>query len=202
MKDLTERQKEILDFIAQFTDDNAYAPTVREICDHFNISIRAVQDHIAALQKKGFLSITRHRSRSMRVLIDQRGKDKAPSFVKVPILVSGAVQDILDPSNVSGMVFRSASYIEAGKTYFALHVPDDSMYGAGIFQGDVAVAEKKESCSEGQIAVLEYEGRLLIRRASVENGRICYRSENPQVMPIYAHLARVLGVLVEVTRTF
>ncbi|MBQ1661694.1 MAG: hypothetical protein II054_04280 [Treponema sp.] len=51
MKELTERQKEILDFIAQFTDDNAYAPTVREICDHFNISIRAVQDHGGSAEK-------------------------------------------------------------------------------------------------------------------------------------------------------
>ena len=54
MKQITERQKEVLTFISEFTEENSYPPTVREIGDHFEISLRAVQDHIAALQKKGY----------------------------------------------------------------------------------------------------------------------------------------------------
>ena len=49
MKEITERQREVLTFIANFTEENVYPPTVREIGDHFGISLRAVQDHIAAL---------------------------------------------------------------------------------------------------------------------------------------------------------
>ena len=202
MKNLTERQKEVLDFIAQFTDDNAYAPTVREIYDHFNISIRAVQDHLAALEKKGFLSITRHRSRSMRVLNDQRVKGKNPAFEAVPLIVSGNVTNLFESSNISGYVYRSASYIVQGKTYFAFHISDDAMEKSGIFQGDVAVAEKKESCDEGQFAVINYEGRILVRRAAVEGGRVCYKAENAKALPIYAHQAGILGVLIELSRSF
>ena len=53
MRQITDRQKEVLTFIADFTEENVYPPTVREISEHFGISLRAVQDHIAALQKKG-----------------------------------------------------------------------------------------------------------------------------------------------------
>ena len=53
MKNLTDRQKEVLEFIARFTEENGYPPTVREIGENFGISLRAVQDHIAACQKKG-----------------------------------------------------------------------------------------------------------------------------------------------------
>lgn len=65
MRQITDRQQEVLNFISYSTKTNSYPPTVREISDHFNISIRAVQDHIAALQKKGFISIKPKSSRSI-----------------------------------------------------------------------------------------------------------------------------------------
>ena len=67
MKGITDRQKEVLTFISSYTDANGYPPTVREISEHFGISIRAVQDHILALQKKGFLSQAQKRARSIKV---------------------------------------------------------------------------------------------------------------------------------------
>ncbi|MBP5751486.1 MAG: repressor LexA, partial [Treponema sp.] len=83
MKNLTDRQREVLIFIAQFTEDNVFPPTVREIGEHFGISLRAVQDHVAALQKKGYLSQSQKRSRSIRVLKDVRPKVTAASAVLV-----------------------------------------------------------------------------------------------------------------------
>ena len=56
MRGITDRQKEVLTFISTYTEENSYPPTVRDISNHFGISLRAVQDHILALQKKGFLS--------------------------------------------------------------------------------------------------------------------------------------------------
>ena len=86
MKQITERQKEVLTFISNFTEDNAYPPTVREIGDHFGISLRAVQDHIAALQKKGYLTQCQKRSRSIKVVSDVRDKEKELYVGKVPLL--------------------------------------------------------------------------------------------------------------------
>ena len=72
MKQITDRQKEVFVFIENFTKENNYPPTVREISQHFEISLRAVQDHISALQKKGFISTEQKRSRSIRILDDKK----------------------------------------------------------------------------------------------------------------------------------
>ena len=122
MKNLTDRQREVLDFIAQFTDDNVYPPTVREIGEHFNISLRAVQDHIAALQRKGYLSQCQKRSRSIRVLIDERQKEPVVFTSKVPMLGTVAAgKPLLCEENLDGFVTLAEPFVKPGKSYFALH---------------------------------------------------------------------------------
>ena len=81
-----QEKNEVLNFISYSTKTNSYPPTVREISDHFNISIRAVQDHIAALQKKGFISIKPKSSRSIKVLQESSSFQEEPeTFIgKVP----------------------------------------------------------------------------------------------------------------------
>lgn len=202
MRGLTERQREVLDFIAQFSDDNAYAPTVREICEHFNISIRAVQDHVAALQKKGYLSVTRHRSRSMHVVNDTRKEKKQPTFFTVPIVISGEAPQLLDEENVSGFIYRSSSYFIPGRDYFAIRITDDSMIKAGIIEGDMAVAEKTDKCSDGEIAVVYYERQIMVRRIVYENSRICLKAESDDFPSVYCQQAKILGVLTEVSRSY
>ena len=85
MKTLTECQKETLNYISQFTEENDFPPTVREMSEKFNISLRAVQDRIAALQKKGYLSQCEKRARSIRVISDCREKENK-LFVVTPLL--------------------------------------------------------------------------------------------------------------------
>ena len=63
MKQITQVQKNVLNYIADFIDENAYPPTVREVSDHFGKSIRAVQDNLVALQKKGYISLVQKKSR-------------------------------------------------------------------------------------------------------------------------------------------
>ena len=88
MKEITQRQKEILNFISDYQEENCFPPTVREIGEHFGVSIRAVQDHITALQKKGFITQAQKKSRSIRVLIDERKRDTNMLIEKVPLILS------------------------------------------------------------------------------------------------------------------
>ena len=105
MKEITERQKEILNFISDYQEENSYPPTVREIGDHFGVSIRAVQDHITALQKKGFISQTQKKSRSIKVLIDERKKDSSMFLDKVPVIGTiAAGKPLLCEENYEGYV--------------------------------------------------------------------------------------------------
>ena len=84
------------------------------------------------------------------------------------------------------------------------HVGDGALVrGVGAeIEGDIAVAEKTDQCSEGQIAAIVSDGKIKVRRATMENGHLCFRAESEPVSPIYGHQTKVLGVLVEVTRTF
>ena len=118
MKGITDRQKEVLTFITNFSEENSYPPTVREISEHFSISIRAVQDHIIALQKKGFLSQSQKRSRSIRVLSDLREKTPAPFVGKVPLLGTVAAgKPLLSEENLDGYLNLTEPFIRPGKNY-------------------------------------------------------------------------------------
>ncbi|WP_288189211.1 transcriptional repressor LexA [uncultured Treponema sp.] len=204
MRSLTDRQREVLDYIAQFTEDNVYPPTVREIGDHFEISLRAVQDHIAALQKKGYLSQSQKRcSRSIRVIKDERVKESAPFTSKIPVLGNVAAgRPLLSEENLDGYVNLSEPFVRPGKEYFALHVHGTSMINAGILDGDLAVIEVAHVASEGQIVVAVIDNAITLKRFYHEASRVRLQPENPDFQPIYCQEVRIVGILSSIVRTY
>lgn len=204
MKILTNRQKEVLEFIARFTDDNGYPPTVREIGDHFDISLRAVQDHIAACQKKGYLSQCQKRSRSIRVLKNEEGVSESRAFTaRIPLLGTVAAgKPLLCEENVDGYVTIAEPFVRPGKTYFALRVRGASMINAGILEGDLAIIEKADVASEGQIVVAVVDNAITLKRFYREENRIRLQPENPDFQPIYTNDAHLAGIMVGLVRTY
>lgn len=203
MKGLTDRQREVLDFIAQFTDAEGYPPTVREIGEHFGISLRAVQDHISACQRKGYLSQSQKRSRSFRVLMDQTEKSPAPFMTKVPLLGTVAAgKPLLSEENLDGYVNIAEPFVKPGKTYFALHVRGSSMINAGILEGDLAVIEQAEVATEGQIVVAVVDNAITLKRFYREEDRIRLQPENPDFSPIYSRDCKIAGVLTGLLRSY
>ena len=203
MKEITERQKEVLTFISQFTEDNVCPPTVREIGDHFGISLRAVQDHITALQKKGYITQTQKRSRSIRVLVDMR--EKAPELYvgKVPLLGNVAAgRPLLSEENLDGYVNLTEPFVRPGKSYFALRVRGQSMINAGILDGDLAVVEQASTAIDGQIIVAVIDDAITLKRYYKEAGRIRLQPENPQFQAIYCTDVRIVGILSNIVRTY
>ncbi|MCH5291718.1 MAG: transcriptional repressor LexA [Treponema sp.] len=203
MKNLTDRQRETLDFIANFTDENGFPPTVREIGDHFGISLRAVQDHIVALQKKGYLSLSQRRSRSFRVLIDERKKERGPFVEKVPLLGTiAAGKPLLCEENLDGYVTLTEPFVRPGKSYFALHVRGTSMINAGILEGDLAIIEQTSSAVDGQIVVAVIDDAITLKRFYREASRVRLQPENPEFQPIYCQDVRIVGSLAGIVRTY
>ena len=204
MKNLTNRQKEVLEFIAHFTDENGYPPTVREIGDHFDISLRAVQDHIAACQKKGYLSQCQKRSRSIRVLKNEEGVSETKAFTsRIPLLGTVAAgKPLLSEENVDGYVTIAEPFVRPGKTYFALRVRGSSMINAGILEGDLAIIEKADVASEGQIVVAVVDNAITLKRFYREENRIRLQPENPDFQPIYTNDAHLAGIMVGLVRTY
>lgn len=203
MRQITDRQKEVLTFIADFTENNAFPPTVREISEHFNISLRAVQDHLAALQKKGFLSTEQKRSRSIRILIDERKKEDKLFVSKVPLLGTVAAgRPLLSEENLDGYVNLTEPFVRPGKTYFALRVRGTSMINAGILEGDLAVIEQTETALDGQIVVAVLDDAITLKRYYKEATRVRLQPENPTMQPIYCQDVRIVGTLSNIVRTY
>lgn len=209
MKNLTDRQREVLNYIAQFTEDNVYPPTVREIGEHFGVSLRAVQDHLSALQKKGYISLTQKKSRSIRVLLDERGESPVPAEVsswdetKIPVLGTVAAgKPILSEENLDGYINLSETFIKPGKSYYAMHVRGRSMIDAGILEGDIAVLEHCEDAMDGQIVLAVVDEGITLKRFYRETNRIRLQPENSQFQPIYCQEVRIVGVLAGILRKY
>lgn len=202
MKEITQRQTEVLNFISSFIKENGFPPTVREIGLNFNISLRAVQDHIAALQKKGYLSQSQKRARSISVLVDTKN-DEEPMSVKIPLLgtVSAGIP-LLSEENFDGTVNLSEPFVRRGKSYFALRVRGTSMKDAGILEGDLAIVEQSSIAVDGQIIVALIDGAVTLRRFYKETDRIRLQPENSDFQAIYSKEVEIVGILSNVIRQY
>ena len=203
MKEITDRQKEILNYISDYQEENSYPPTVREIGDHFDVSVRAVQDHITALVKKGYITQSVKKSRSIKVLIDERKRDDNLVVEKVPLIGTiAAGKPLLCEENYEGYVTLTEPFIRPGKSYFALHVRGQSMINAGILEGDLAIIEHTANAADGQIVVAVIDDAITLKRYYKEPTRIRLQPENPAFKPIYCQDVRIVGVLANLVRTY
>lgn len=214
MKNLTERQREVLNYISQFTDENVSPPTVREIGEHFGISLRAVQDHISALQKKGFITQTKKRSRSIRVVREQ-GALPSGGSVQVPLFTGLCDhREFLSPENFCDTLEIPAAFLSTQYKTFACHMPDDSLSGAGILKGDTAIFETTEkfegsqpclpveNISDGQIVITVMDSQILVRKFKKEPNRICLQPENSSSCTVYSQSVKVEGILKAILRLY
>lgn len=203
MKELTRRQIEILNFVRDYSQENLCPPTIRECSSHFGITPRAVQCHFSALQKKGYLSQSEKRSRSVRVLMDESGYERALAVIRIPILGTVAAgKPLLCEENLDGYLNLSESFVGKDDTYFALKVRGNSMIDAGIFDGDIAVIRQQHTANNGEIVVAVLDEAITLKRFFKESCRIRLQPENPAFKPIYCQNVQIAGVLASLIRTY
>jgi repressor LexA len=205
MKDLTPRQREVLEYIELFIEENKYPPTMREISGNFGISAKGAYDHVKALQKKGRLSLAGNRSRTIEVL-EASGADvvhgRDTQVVLVPILGNVAAgRPLLAEENYEGSIPVPSAFIR-GRDCFALHVRGDSMEGAGIHEGDIAVVASQSTADNGDIVVAMVDEAVTLKRFYMEKNRVQLRAENPAYPPIYTQDLRILGKLAHLIRSY
>ncbi|MDR0290328.1 MAG: transcriptional repressor LexA [Treponema sp.] len=202
MKELTKRQKEVLSFIADYIKNHSYPPTIREIADNFSISVKGAYDHVTALKRKNCLKQDGKRSRTMELVHAQVEEDLG-TVTKIPIVGTVAAGvPVLSEENWEGTIAMHQSMLKKSKTYFAVRVRGDSMSGAGIMDGDMAIIEKLSIVRNGEIAVAVVEDAVALKRFYKENTRIRLQSENPAYKPIYCQEARILGRLAQIIRNY
>lgn len=200
MKALTDRQKEILDFISSFIGTHKYPPTIREIASHFHISVKGAYDHVTALKKKNCIRCDLNRSRAIEVVNPGSETD---SFISIPLLGNVAAGvPLFAEENLERTIKLHTSALPPGN-YFALHVKGDSMQDAGIMDGDIAIFSQKSSAENGDIVVARVnEEAVTMKRFFREKNRIKLKSENPVYPPIYTQNVRILGKLAYLIRNY
>lgn len=212
MEDITDRQKEILTFIQRTTEERGFPPTIREIGEQMDIrSTNGVNDHLKALERKGFLTRGEQQSRSLvptkraRMILGLGAKKSDPTMLEIPLLgrvAAGA--PILAQENVEDTV-RIDSFLLGGngKEVFALRVKGNSMIDDGIHDGDFIFVKKAPSAAVGEIVVALIEDEATVKRYFPEGERIRFQPANKDMEPIYVAksdfrqtmiLGRVVGV--------
>jgi repressor LexA len=202
MKELTGRQREVLSFIRKCINDH-YPPTVREVADHFDMSVKGAYDHLAALKKKDRIRMGRG-SRTIELVRAQDEKDPS-DFVEVPILgyVAAGIPINVE-SNWDGTVLVHRSALKGGDGCYALRVKGDSMVGAGIMEGDIVIIRQTNVVQNGEIVVVQVDDSTTLKRFYQESSRVRLQPENSNYQPIFSTLEsiHILGLLVHLIRSY
>ena len=200
----TKRQKEVLDFIADYIRKNGYPPTIREVADNFSISVKAANDRLQALRKKGLLAQGDKKSRTIKLVKD----DDDEEIVEVPILGTVAAgRPIMSVENMEGTIRLNRIFFKKGMHYFALRVRGDSMEGAGIREGDIAIIIQQNMANNGEIVVVlvdeEMEEGFTLKTFYLEGSRVKLQPENPKYpVKYYTRDIQILGKLVHIIRSY
>ncbi len=198
MEPLTKKQKYILDYLTQFITDNGYAPSYREIGEHFDLSsVATVAEHIDTLTVKGYLRRgTNSEARSLQ--LTPNWETEAFSVPLMGAIAAGSpIQAIR--TNESIDIPRDM----AGPNVFALRVRGNSMIEDGIFDGDFVIIEQIDRPKNGDIVVaLVDRENVTLKRFYQENHRVRLQPANHEMKPIYVKNITVQGKVKGVIRKF
>jgi len=167
---LTDKQQAILNFINEYIAEHQYPPSVREIGKHFGIYPATVQDHISAIERKGFLQKKRFQSRTLSV-----SRASRPGGIPVVGTVAAGVP-ILAQENIEDIVHLPERWASTGS--FLLKVKGDSMVGAHILDGDYVLVQPQQSARDGEIVVALIGDEATVKRFYRTPKGIALKAEN------------------------
>jgi len=207
VKEMTARQREVLEFIRVFGERHGVPPTVREIGEKFAFTARAAFDHLRALERKGMLErrVTGKRASRTLVLPAQKGA-RRPEPAGIPVvgrIAAGA--PITAVENLEDTIPLRPDWLgTGGMDVFALRVQGDSMISAHIMSGDLVLVRKQETAGSGDIVAAMLDGEATVKRLAREGGAVVLRPEHPTMKPILVEPGRgdfrILGKVVGVVR--
>jgi repressor LexA len=202
---LTPRQKEILDFIRDFTASHGFSPTHREICEHFGYSsYGTAHKHLKLLERKGFLRRHWNQKRGVELAnpagsLQAGAEGELPFFGRIaagrPIEVVAGNESVTVPPHLLG---------DRGNDHFVLEVVGDSMIEEGIHDGDLVVVARREVASAGEMVVALVEDEATLKRLYPEGPVVRLQPANARMEPLRvpAESVKVQGIVVGLMRKF
>lgn len=201
IKENSDKQTQIYNFLIEFTKSKGYPPSVREICEAVSLkSTSTVHGHLKRLEKKGLIYRDPTKPRALEI-VELSNEEK--ELIDIPIVGKvTAGMPILATENIEDMFQMPINYVKHNNDLFILKVTGDSMIEAGVLDGDLAIIEQKNVATNGDIVVALIENEATIKRFFKENGFIRLQPENKNYEPIIVEDCSILGKLVGIYRAY
>jgi len=185
---LTKRQAEILNFIKTHIQHSGFSPTISEIQGQFSFkSPNAVQEHLKALVRKGQIRRNPNQWRGLELVVSNKNRDETDkhSTVSVPLIgrVTAGVP-VLAAESFEGTISVDRSLVGRATKLFALHVSGDSMIKAGIYDGDIAIAQQQSVADHGDIVIALLGDEATVKRFYRKSKVIILQPENDTMQPM------------------
>lgn len=200
-KELTSRQRQILDYIEQHIDMHGYPPTVREIGEAVNLSSSStVHAHLRNLEEAGLIKREAILTRAIKIVGGPTTSPGMKNVVNLPVIgqvAAGkpmlAVEDIEE-------TFPIPHDFVSGDDGFMLRVKGESMIEDGIHDGDYVIVRRQPTADNGDTVVAMVDGEATIKRFYREDGRIRLQPANQSMQPMYFPTVDIVGKLVGLVR--
>lgn len=206
MKNMSDKQKKVLDFIESQINSNGYPPSVREICSAMNFkSSSTAHSYLKLLEERGMISRAATKNRAIRLINTNISNVRYPDFgfsesiVNVPVVGRVAAgQPILAQENITD-TFPVSSDKVRGSTVFMLNIKGDSMIEAGILNSDLILVRQQSTAENGDIVVALIGDEATVKRFYKEKDHIRLQPENHNYDPIIVNsdvsiLGKVIGL--------
>ena len=200
-KNLTKRQRQILDYINDFTSSHKYAPSIREIGDHFKLSSPAtIHAHINNLKTKGFLKTGHNEARSIEITKVDVNWVKAIELPLAGLIAAGEPIEALEEKE---KIAVAPDLVRDEANSYVLKVKGESMIEDGILDGDFVVVERNPSPKNGDVVVALLDNAYAtLKKFYREANRIRLQPANSKMRPIYARDPLIQGIVRGVIRKF
>jgi repressor LexA len=201
---LTERQRDILNFIKEFQSERGVTPTHREICDRFGFSsYGTVYKHLSLLEKKGLIRRDWNQKRGVELVEQPEQRDAAAGVRELPLfgyIAAGRPIDV----EVSDETISVPEHLTTRGENYVLKVRGDSMIDDGILDGDLVIIARREQAYNGEMVVANVSGEVTLKRINREGERVRLQPANATMSPIFvpARDVAVQGVVVGLMRRF
>ena len=196
MEKLTDRQKDVLNFIKSYIVSHGYPPTVREIGKALDISSPAtIHVHLKNLEKKGIIRKEGTKNRAIELLVENEYATKEDEVRKVPLLGKVTAGSPIEAIEMPDEFFSLPTYlIPKDSEVFVLKVSGVSMINAGILDGDIVIVKRTNTARNGEIIVaMTDENEVTLKTYYKENDHIRLQPENDNLDPIILKNVTILG---------
>lgn len=202
---LYSREKQVLEFITQYIQRHAYAPTLTEIAESMGLNaVSTVHEHLEKLVAKGFIKRTAGFERSIELIESRIKGGENEVALELPVLGFIAAGAPLEPhTDPNSYLSIPANLINNKKPGYILQVRGNSMIEEGILDGDFAVIQHQQDAQNGDIVVAVLPtGLATLKRIYYEKDRIRLEPANSSMSPIFTPSVKIQGKVVAVFRKY